>query len=73
MRAYVTGTNICFHVFYIYTVICDPPCVQGACVDNNTCYCAEAYKGPQCTEPGEKFVNIKFYVCISVKFRSGST
>ena len=41
----------------IHAVVCDPPCVQGACVENDTCHCAEAYEGPKCTEPG-------MYVCI---------
>ena len=36
----------------IHAVICDPPCVQGTCVDNDTCHCAEAYEGPKCTVPG---------------------
>ena len=37
-------------------VTCDPPCVQGACVANNTCNCAEGYTGERCTEPGMHIV-----------------
>ena len=42
---------------WIFTVICDPPCIQGACVANDTCNCAEGYIGERCTQPGT-------YVCI---------
>ena len=35
-----------------YVVTCDPPCVQGACVANDTCNCIEGYVGERCTEPG---------------------
>ena len=35
---------------FLIVVICDPPCVQGACVANDTCNCAEGYTGERCTE-----------------------
>jgi deleted-in-malignant-brain-tumors protein 1 len=28
--------------------VCDPPCVNGACVGNNTCFCSEGYEGDIC-------------------------
>ena len=37
---------------FLIVVTCDPPCVQGACVANDTCNCAEGYTGERCTEPG---------------------
>ena len=36
----------------LFVVVCDPPCMQGACVSNDTCNCAEGYIGERCTEPG---------------------
>ena len=33
--------------------MCDSGCGKGACVCNNTCYCAEGYTGHRCTEKGE--------------------
>ena len=39
-------------VLFVYIVVCDPPCVQGACIANDTCNCAEGYTGQRCTEPG---------------------
>ena len=41
---------------YTYIVVCNPPCVQGACVANGTCNCAEGYIGERCTEPGNYVV-----------------
>ena len=39
--------------FVLYSaVICEPPCVEGACVANDTCNCIEGYVGERCTEPG---------------------
>ena len=34
-------------------VVCDSGCGKGACVCNNTCYCAEGYTGLRCSEKGE--------------------
>ena len=28
--------------------MCEPPCLNGACVANNTCHCSAGYSGPQC-------------------------
>lgn len=36
-----------------FIVICDPPCVQGACVANDTCNCVMGYIGERCTEAGK--------------------
>ena len=33
-------------------VICNPSCVNGACIANDTCQCAMGYTGQICTEPG---------------------
>ncbi len=41
------------HVKFICAVICEPPCVQGACVANDTCNCVEGYIGERCTESGQ--------------------
>lgn len=35
-----------------FAVICEPPCENGACVDNNTCTCSDGYIGPTCSELG---------------------
>ena len=37
---------------FLSQAICDPPCVNGACVGNNTCFCSEGYEGTACNEPG---------------------
>ncbi|XP_064398468.1 sushi domain-containing protein 2-like isoform X2 [Halichondria panicea] len=29
-------------------IVCDPPCVNGACVQNNNCSCNEGYEGDTC-------------------------
>ena len=36
----------------VHTVVCDPPCVNGACVANDTCNCATGFQGERCTEQG---------------------
>lgn len=42
------------------TVVCDPPCDNGVCVDNDTCHCAAGYEGDLCTEEGTyKFIDVK--------------
>ena len=51
--------NCLIYLLHFQTVICDPPCVQGACVANDTCNCAEAYEGPRCTEPGNTLIMSK--------------
>ena len=35
------------------SVVCDPPCENGACVANDTCNCADGYEGERCTDRGE--------------------
>ena len=32
---------------------CDPPCKNGACVDNNVCSCSKGYVGPRCEQIGK--------------------
>ena len=34
-------------------VVCSTPCVNGACVANDTCICAEGYTGSVCDVRGE--------------------
>ncbi|XP_019861070.1 PREDICTED: delta-like protein 1, partial [Amphimedon queenslandica] len=31
--------------------VCDPQCVNGACVGNNSCFCSEGYQGIACNQP----------------------
>lgn len=31
---------------------CHPPCVNGACISNNTCFCSEGYAGKLCDTKG---------------------
>ena len=33
-------------------VICDPPCVYGACVSTDVCACGEDYEGSTCDSIG---------------------
>lgn len=48
--------------------ICDPTCVYGACVSNDTCYCSNGYDGEICDIAGlwmltglsKVFYNIQF-------------
>ena len=47
-------------IIILCTVVCEPPCVQGACVANDTCNCAEGYEGDQCTEAGLAIYSYKF-------------
>ena len=37
-------------------VVCNPPCVNGACVKNDTCSCSAGYEGETCETPCEKIV-----------------
>ena len=38
-------------------VVCDPPCVNGVCVENDTCHCAAGYEGSDCSEKGIALAN----------------
>lgn len=38
---------------HVHAGICDPPCVNGACVGNNTCSCSEAFTGEFCDMEGK--------------------
>ena len=40
------------------TAICNPACVYGACVSNNTCSCSTGYTGDICDSAG-----IPSYIC----------
>ena len=33
-------------------VVCDPPCENGGCVENDTCKCSEGYTGATCRTQG---------------------
>ena len=45
-----------YDIYYIKDLvnlaICDPVCVHGACVSNNTCSCSDGYEGKLCDRPG---------------------
>lgn len=34
----------------LYAVVCDPPCENGVCVQNDSCSCSEGYTGAACSE-----------------------
>ena len=34
------------------SAVCNPPCIHGACVRNNSCSCSAGYVGTSCTNPG---------------------
>ena len=46
------GNHSVYVCEFLIVVTCDPTCVQGACVANDTCNCAEGYTGESCAEPG---------------------
>ena len=52
---YVAMYSYRFGFVCSYIVVCDPRCVQGACVANDTCNCTEGYTGQRCTEPGTSY------------------
>ena len=35
-------------ILYFIIVVCDPPCVHGACISDNNCSCSEGYDGENC-------------------------
>ncbi len=35
-------------------VTCDPPCVNGVCIENNVCTCNEGFQGDRCSVPSKK-------------------
>ena len=39
-------------VVYYYTGTCDPPCVNGACVSDDTCSCSNGFEGELCELEG---------------------
>ena len=47
-------------------VICDPPCVHGACVSTNVCACGEGYEGSTCKVIGKRDLEeeLEFYYYI---------
>lgn len=52
----VSYPNVVLHhhyaMLFIPSVVCNTPCEFGACVANDTCFCAQGYEGRSCTEPG---------------------
>ena len=46
-----------YDIYYIRDLVnlavCDPVCVHGACVSNNTCSCSDGYEGKLCNRPGK--------------------
>ena len=45
-------TSVYIHFLSFYTVVCNPPCENGACVANDTCSCSAGYEGVRCNETG---------------------
>ena len=43
-------------VAFLCTVVCNPPCENGACVANDTCSCSAGYEGVRCNETGKYFL-----------------
>ena len=41
-------TSMYIHFLSFYTVVCNPPCENGACVANDTCSCSAGYEGVRC-------------------------
>ena len=42
----------------VNVVVCSPPCVNGACVKNDTCSCNDGFEGEKCTVPGDSLYSI---------------
>ena len=42
------------------SAVCNPPCIHGACVRNNSCSCSAGYIGTSCTNPG-RTNHVKFF------------
>ena len=49
-KIHVNLMNKIEHDMITLLVYCDLPCVHGACVDNNTCFCSEGYEGVMCND-----------------------
>ena len=47
--------------------ICDPRCLNGACVGNNTCFCSEGFTGDSCEIEGYSDI-IYYYIYIYIFF-----
>ena len=56
----------------LYTVVCNPPCENGACVANDTCKCAAGYEGERCNETGGHFcfvrTSVQAHVILLLKY-----
>ena len=37
---------------YVDATVCDPPCINGACIGNNICSCYEGWTGDTCSNEG---------------------
>ena len=55
----------------ISLVLCDPPCGNGVCIENNTCKCNEGFEGGRCTIPSKK-LPVSAQVHVSLNFRAVS-
>jgi hypothetical protein len=39
-------------IYFLLVDVCDPPCVNGACVSDNNCSCSEGFRGDLCEHMG---------------------
>ena len=49
--------------YVVNLAICDPVCVHGACVSNNTCSCSDGYEGELCDTLGN--IDHQYMILIS--------
>ena len=59
-------TSVYIHFLSFYTVVCNPPCENGACVANDTCSCSAGYEGERCNETGKYIVAVHVTLYTSV-------
>ena len=59
-------TSVYIHFLSFYTVVCNPPCENGACVANDTCSCSAGYEGVRCNETGMYIVAVHVILYASV-------
>ena len=65
MASEPTMHPIILYMLHCLAAVCDPPCVNGVCVQNNNCSCSEGYSGNTCADPavGECEEDISFKFC----------